>query len=122
MRTFIAPPLWNFAAAISPNGSPGMWNVPTPRDAPISNLSANTHEKFAGMRIVIEFKYYSNSAFKKLKTTIEDFQLQQEDTRQIADYVEGLKQEYPEARVSQFVIYCVGNQGFRVFEVERKKK
>ncbi len=74
------------------------------------------------MRIVIEFKYYSNSAFKKLKTTIEDFQLQQEDTRQIADYVEGLKQEYPEARVSQFVIYCVGNQGFRVFEVERKKK
>lgn len=74
------------------------------------------HEKYAGLRIVIEFKYYSNAEFKQFKTNIQDFILQQEDTRQIAGYVEGLKQEYPEAQVSQFVIYCIGNQGFRVFE------
>ncbi len=74
------------------------------------------HEQFAGMRIVIEFKYYSNAEFQKFKTTIDDFQLQAEDTLQIAGYVEGLRQEYPEARISQFVIYCIGNQGFRVFE------
>ncbi|OQY47521.1 MAG: hypothetical protein B6242_04875, partial [Anaerolineaceae bacterium 4572_78] len=42
---------------------------------------------------------------------------QDEDTKQIAGYVEGLKEEYPEARISQFVIYCFGNQGFRVFEI-----
>ena len=54
---------------------------------------------------------------KELRTTMEDFVLQKEDARQIAGYVEGLKQEYPEARISQFVIYCFGNQGFRVFEV-----
>ncbi len=75
------------------------------------------HEKFAGLRWVIEFKYYSNSEFKKFKTTIADFELQDEDTKQIAGYVEGLKEEYPEARISQFVIYCFGNQGFRVFEI-----
>jgi hypothetical protein len=34
--------------------------------------------------MVIEFKYYSNAEFKKLKTPIEDFNLQPEDTEQIA--------------------------------------
>ena len=37
------------------------------------------HEKFAGLRWVIEFKYYSNSEFKKFKTTIADFELQDEE-------------------------------------------
>lgn len=77
------------------------------------------HEEFAGMRIVIEFKYYSNAEFKTFKTPLADFQLQEADTVQIGGYVEGLRQEYPEARVSQCVIYCVGNQGFRVFEVAK---
>jgi hypothetical protein len=74
------------------------------------------NEQYAGMRIVIEFKYYSNTEFKRFKTRIDDFQVQDDDTIQIAGYVEGLRQEYPEARVSQCVIYCFGNQGFRVFE------
>ena len=55
--------------------------------------------------------------FKKFKTTTADFQLQAEDTQQIAGYVEGLKEGYPEAQISQFVIYCFGNQGYRVFDV-----
>ncbi len=32
-------------------------------------------------------------------------------------YVEGVRHEYPEAQISQFVIYCFGNQGYRVFAV-----
>ncbi|OUD15270.1 AAA family ATPase [Thioflexithrix psekupsensis] len=76
------------------------------------------NECYAGLRWVIEFKYYSNTEFAKFKTTIENFKLQAEDTQQIAGYVEGLKSEYPEANISQFVIYCFGNQGFRVFQVE----
>lgn len=75
------------------------------------------NECYAGLRWVIEFKYYSNTEFAKFKTPIKDFQLQIEDTQQIAGYVEGLKTEYPEAHISQFVIYCFGNQGFRIFEV-----
>ena len=76
------------------------------------------NEQYAGTRMVIEFKYYSNAEFKRLKTSIDEFQLQDEDTTQIAGYVQGLRQEYPEARISQFVIYCFGNTGFRVFSVK----
>ena len=80
------------------------------------------HEKFAGLRWVIEFKYYSNTKFKTFDTTLKEFELQDEDTQQIAGYVEGLRDEYPEAKISQFVIYCIGNQGFRVFEIKRSPK
>jgi hypothetical protein len=80
------------------------------------------HERFAGVRIVIEFKYFSNSELKKMKTTVKKFSLREEDTLQIAGYVEGVKQEYPHqeypnVKISQYVIYCFGNKGFRVFEV-----
>ena len=76
------------------------------------------HEKFAGMRWVIEFKYFSNAELQRMKTTIEDFTLRPEDTEQLVGYVEGLRREYPEARIFQHVIYCFGNQGYRVFEIK----
>jgi hypothetical protein len=76
------------------------------------------HEKFARLRWVIEFKYISNTELsKKYKTNLDGFQLIQADTEQINGYVDGLRKEYPEANISQFVIYCFGNQGFKVFEV-----
>jgi hypothetical protein len=100
------------------------WNVERsyPKGKTDLEFVGKYHEEFAGLRYVIEFKYYSNTEFKKCKTTIKEFQLQAGDTNQIAGYVEGLKQEYPEANVSQWVIYCFGNQGFRVFEVQPDKK
>ncbi|MEM7536118.1 MAG: PD-(D/E)XK nuclease domain-containing protein [Chloroflexota bacterium] len=80
------------------------------------------NEKFSGIRWVIEFKYYSNTGIqKKLSTdkiTLDEFEVQEGDLDQIRGYVQGLAREYPEARVSQFVIYCFGNQNFRVFVVE----
>jgi hypothetical protein len=75
------------------------------------------HEKFAGRRWVIEFKYYSNAELAKIKTTVENFTLQQADTEQIRGYAAGLRSQYAEAIISLHVIYCFGNQGFRVFEV-----
>ncbi len=48
------------------------------------------NEKFAGLRWVIEFKYYSNTKFKKFDTSIEEFELLEADTQQIKGYVEGL--------------------------------
>jgi hypothetical protein len=74
------------------------------------------NEIYAGLRWVIEFKYFSNAEFRKFKTSISDFQLRSQDMEQITGYAEGLQEEYPEARISLFVIYCFGNQGFRVFE------
>jgi len=75
------------------------------------------HEKFAGRRWVIEFKYYSNADLTKMKTTVDKFTLQEADTEQIRGYATGLRAQYAEARISLHVIYCFGNQGFRVFDV-----
>ncbi|RWX45307.1 PD-(D/E)XK nuclease superfamily protein [Candidatus Electrothrix aarhusensis] len=74
------------------------------------------NEKYAGLRWVVEFKYFSNTELRKMKTSIEDFQVRIEDTEQINGYAEGLRAEYPKAEISKFVIYCFGNQGFRVFQ------
>ena len=96
-----------------------LWNVERSYPQGKSDLEfiGKHNEKFAGLRWVIEFKYFSNTEFKKFKCDIEDFPLQPEDTEQIVGYVEGLKEEYPSAQISQFVIYCFGNQGFKVFQV-----
>jgi hypothetical protein len=93
------------------------WNVERSYPSGKSDLEfvGKYHEKFTGLRWVIEFKYYSNSDFRRLNTTIDAFELRAEDKLQIVGYVEGLRREYPEARIAQFVIYCFGNQGFRLF-------
>lgn len=76
------------------------------------------NERFANLRWAIEFKYYSNTEFKKkFKTTIAAFELQAEDTEQVKGYAEGLRQEFPRAHIECYVIYCIGNQGFRLFPV-----
>ncbi len=96
------------------------WNVERSYPQGKSDLEfvGKFHEKYAGLRWVIEFKYYSNQAFKQqFGGSIEAFTLQAEDTEQIAGYVKGLREEVPQAQIRQFVIYCFGNQGFRLFEV-----
>ncbi len=96
------------------------WNVERsyPRGRSDLEFVGKYHECFAGVRMVIEFKYYSNAQFKKLKTPLANFQLRPEDTEQISGYVEGLRREYPRAKISRYMIYCVGNKGFRVFELQ----
>ncbi|MEZ4735090.1 MAG: AAA family ATPase [Caldilineaceae bacterium] len=80
------------------------------------------NERFANLRWAIEFKYYSNTEFKKkFKTTIAAFHLQAEDTEQVQGYAEGLRQEFPGTHIECYVIYCIGNQGFRVFPVSSKR-
>lgn len=95
------------------------WNVERSYPSGKSDLEfvGKYHERFAGLRWVIEFKYYSNAELRKLNTTIVDFTLRPGDSDQIAGYVEGLQREYPEAQIASFVIYCFSNQGFRVFAV-----
>ncbi|QTA78114.1 AAA ATPase-like domain-containing protein [Desulfonema limicola] len=97
------------------------WNVERsyPQGRTDLEFVGKFHEKFADIRMVIEFKYYSNAEFKKFKTAVRDFKLQDKDTEQIMGYAQGLRQEYPNAQISLYVIYCFGNQGFRVFDVEK---
>ncbi len=96
-----------------------VWNVERsyPKGRTDLEFVGKYSECFAGVRMVIEFKYYSNAEFRKFRTSIDEFELQEEDTAQIAGYVEGLREEYPEAKISRHVIYCFGNQGYRVFDV-----
>jgi len=75
------------------------------------------HERCAGLRWVIEFTYISNSEWSFKGIPIEQFNVREEDTRQIMGYAQGLHMEYPEAEIHLFVIYCIGNQNFRVFEL-----
>jgi hypothetical protein len=97
------------------------WNIERSYPQGRSDLEfvGKYHEKFADLRWVIEFKYYSNTKWSRLKTSIEAFHVQEEDTRQIEGYAQGLTREYPKADIRLFVIYCIGNQGFRVFEVKK---
>lgn len=76
--------------------------------------------KFANLRWVIEFKYYSREEFKKKfkRTKLENFHLQAEDTVQVNGYALGLQREFPRAHIERYVIYCIGNQGFRLFTVD----
>ena len=96
------------------------WNVERsyPQGRSDLEFAGKFHEKYANKRLVIEFKYYSNTEFAKFKTTPEHFPLQPEHTTQLAGYAEGLKQEYPEVDISQYVIYCFGNTGCRVFHID----
>jgi hypothetical protein len=93
------------------------WNIERSYPQGKSDLEfvGKYHEQFAGLRWVIEFKYFSNTTTKAKKFRIDQFELIETDDDQIRGYAEGLRQEYPEAKVALFVIYCFGNQGFRVF-------
>jgi hypothetical protein len=93
------------------------WNVERSYPQGKSDLEfvGKYHEQFAGLRWVIEFKYFSNSAMKEKKIRLDRFTLIADDDEQIRGYAQGLQQEYPEAQVALFVIYCFGNQGYRVF-------
>ena len=72
------------------------WNVERsyPQGRTDLEFVGKYHEHYAGLRYVIEFKYYSNTEFKTFKTPLESFQLQEADTAQIAGYVQGLLREY----------------------------
>ncbi len=98
-----------------------VWNVERayPKGQTDLEFVGKFNECFAGVRMVIEFKYFSNAQFEKFGVSHHAFELRPEDSEQIDGYVEGLNQEYPEAKVTRHVIYCFGNKGFKVFDVGR---
>ncbi|KPA13037.1 protein containing DUF1703 [Candidatus Magnetomorum sp. HK-1] len=75
------------------------------------------NEKHAGLRIVIEFKYFSNTKFKAFKCKTDDFHLQENDALQLKKYIADIKKEWPRATIEPYLIYCFGNQGFKIFSI-----
>jgi len=77
------------------------------------------HTKFAGVRCLLEFKYYSNARFKKISRglPVSRFQALAEDIKQLKTYEAEWKKKHPGPGNKSFLVYCFGNQGFRVFPV-----
>ena len=86
------------------------------------------HNKFAGLRYLLEFKYYSNARWNKISRTlpgpaagkkssgkISQFQAPGKDIEQLKAYEAQWKKEHPQAGNKSFLVYCFGNKGFRVF-------
>jgi len=96
-----------------------IWNVERSYPKGKSDLEfVGKHNKqFAGLRWVIEFKYYPKRKMREDGVDLKTFKVQDNDTKQIRGYVAGLREEYPEAKISQFIIYCFANQGFRLFQL-----
>ncbi len=79
------------------------------------------HTQFAGLRFLLEFKYYSNARWRKESGksggNISRFQPPEADIKQIKAYEAQWKDEHPEGEHKSFLVYCIGNQGFKVFPV-----
>jgi hypothetical protein len=81
------------------------------------------HTQFAGLRFLLEFKYYSNARLNKISPglpatdKISQFQPPAKDSEQLKGYEAQWKQQHPGSGNKSFLIYCFGNQGFRVFPV-----
>jgi hypothetical protein len=103
------------------------------------------HTQFAGLRFLLEFKYYSNARWNKIKrglpvsagkskmknghtgepgtgkrkkvTKISQFQALEEDIKQLKAYETEWKKQHPYPGNKSFLVYCFGNQGYRVFPI-----
>ena len=90
------------------------------------------HGKFAGLRFLLEFKYYSNAQWNKISRSlpmqspgkktgrktdwkISQFQAPGKDLNQLKAYETEWKKAYPGPGNKSFLVYCFGNKGFRVF-------
>jgi len=95
------------------------WNIERSYPKGRSDLEfvGKFHERFAGIRWIIEFKYFSNTEYARMKYAIDNCIYAQKDAEQIRGYAQDLQEEYPKAKIQLFIIYCLGNQGFKIFEI-----
>ena len=88
----------------------------------------NYHTQFAGLRFLLEFKYYSNARWNKTSkktggknvTKISQFQPLEKDIKQLKAYEAEWKKQHPQPGNKSFLVYCFGNQGYRVFPISQK--
>ena len=95
------------------------WNMERSYPKGLTDLEfvGKYNEKFANLRMVIEFKYFSNAKFKAFKCKMDDFQMQENDAKQLKQYIDDIQKEWPKATIEPYLIYYFGNQGFKVFSM-----
>ncbi|MFH0924253.1 MAG: PD-(D/E)XK nuclease domain-containing protein, partial [bacterium] len=74
------------------------------------------HTKYKHQKFLVEFKHYSNKEGNKLKI-LRFKNAQKEDIDQVKGYEQDILKQFPYFKIRSYVIYIVGNKGFRCFEV-----
>ena len=80
-------------------------------------MEGKYHTRFAADLYLMEFKYYSNAKSKGID--VDQFSPAEKDWNQIAGYDADRRREYPQKNIQSYLIYCFGNQGFRVFPLHK---
>ncbi len=71
----------------------------------------------AGIRFLLEFKYFSNAQMKRNHLSWKDFVPPEADRTQVLDYDNHVRKQHPKAQLHSYLIYCFGNQGFHIAPV-----
>ncbi|MFH0926109.1 MAG: AAA family ATPase [bacterium] len=74
------------------------------------------HTKYKHQKFLVEFKYYSNKEGNKLKV-LGFKKAKKEDIDQVKRYEKDILKQFLYFKIRSYVIYIVGNKGFRCFEV-----
>ena len=75
---------------------------------------------YENMRYLVEFKHYSvkeaqRKQLDKLESPFSD------ELAQLEKYESDILMTFPQNRITKFVIYTIGSQGYRFFQVEDGK-
>jgi len=73
------------------------------------------HTEYRNIKVVIEFKHFTNTEGQKRKVLELDAPYR-DDAAQVARYADDIYARFPDYKIRTFVLYTVGNTGFRCFE------
>lgn len=76
----------------------------------------SSHRKYKNLKFLIEFKYCSNENGKK-RNILELAKPIDEDVQQVKRYEADIQNKFPQVNIRTYVIYIVGNTGFKCFEL-----
>ncbi|MFH0924140.1 MAG: AAA family ATPase [bacterium] len=74
------------------------------------------HTRYRHQKYLVEFKYYSNTEGNKLKV-LKSKKPKKEDIEQVKGYEQDILRQFPYFKIRSYLIYIMGNKGFRCFEV-----
>jgi hypothetical protein len=75
---------------------------------------------YENIRYLAEFKHFSIEEARRKKLDKQEIPFP-EDLAQLAKYEKDILQTFPQNKITKFVIYTIGSQGYRFFRVEEKQ-
>ncbi|MFH0926006.1 MAG: PD-(D/E)XK nuclease domain-containing protein, partial [bacterium] len=75
------------------------------------------HTQYKHQKFLIEFKHFNNTEGKKWKI-LGLKKARKEELEQVKGYEQDILKQFPYFKIRSYVIYIVGNKGFRCFEIK----